>query len=321
MDRKKIALRLGQSLVLFIIAYYLIYRNLVLNWHRLGEVDWHVHWFPFSASLIGISLIYTANTQIWRLVFRSLSHTDIPFWRSAYIWFISNLGRYLPGKVWQIAGMAAMARAEGAPAAAAATASVVGFVVSLIAGAAVGLVCFPVSAAGKYATYLAWAWIGLPVVLAFLHPALLNRLFGLAARISGKPISIGLYSQRDLLLWFTLNVLVWLVYGLCFHYFILSIVPDAGLALSDSVGIYAIGYIIGFLVVFAPGGIGVREAMFTGLLAASLGEVTATVVALISRLWLTLAELVPVVLLIGVCGMPGKPKGRAEPSEESEDGR
>ena len=34
-------------------------------------------------------------------------------WTAARIWTVSSLGKYLPGKVWAIAGMAMMAREAG----------------------------------------------------------------------------------------------------------------------------------------------------------------------------------------------------------------
>ncbi len=306
MNWKKAAVRTGQALVLFVLGYYLIYHNLLRNWHQLSELDWQLRPLPFVLSLLGISAIFLVNTQIWRMVVLAMGGVSIRPWRAAYVWFISNLGRYLPGKVWQIAGMAVMARAEGLSAMDAAASSVLNQVLLLLAGSVVGLALFPASLAGRFGHLLQWTWLVAPMLLVFLHPGLLNRLLDLAARLAGKPPVTRKLRFRDLLVWFMLNTLVWLGYGICFHWFILSVIPSTGLSWLDSTGIYAVGYIIGFLVVFAPGGIGVRELMFTGLLSASLGGVAATVVALVSRIWLTLAELVPVAVLLAVGGLPGK---------------
>lgn len=305
MNWKKAAVGAGQVLVLFVLGYYLIYHNLVLNWHQLGELDWELRPLPFVLSMLGISLIFLVNTQIWRMVVLAIGGVWIKPWRAAYVWFISNLGRYLPGKVWQIAGMAVMARGEGLGAMDAAASSVLNHVLVLLAGTVVGLALFPAELAGSFEPLLKWTWLAVPVVLVFLHPGLLNKVLDLAARLSGKPPVSRKLKFRDLLVWFMLNVLVWLGYGLCFHWFILSVIPGAELCWSESTGIYAVGYIIGFLAVFAPGGIGIREVMFTVLLTTTLGGLAATVVALVSRIWLTLAELIPVAVLLSAGGMPG----------------
>jgi len=322
---RKAAVRLGQLLLLFVIGYYLVYRNLVLNWHSLDGYEIRLRWFPFLASLLAMSAIFVVNSQIWRRIVFSMTGIRLGHWRVAYIWFVSNLGRYLPGKLWQIAGMAVMARTEGIPAGGAAASGVLGIVICMLAGAVVGLVLFPAGVAGDYAYLLSWAWVGLPVALAFLHPWLLNRLLSLISRPGGKPQIQRKLRFGELVIWFVLNLGVWLAYGLSFHYFILSVIPDAGLSVSDSAGIYAVGYIIGFLAVFAPGGLGVRELLFVGLLAASLGELRATVVALISRIWLTLAELVPLSVMLLAGGLPGKMQApisekRVEKADEQDSG-
>ena len=305
MSARKLLVRLGQVLLIFVLGYYLIYRNLILNWDSLGETGWQIAWLPFCGSLTAVSLIYVVNSQIWRAIVRTISGKGITGFRAAYIWFVSNLGRYLPGKVWQIAGMAVLARMQGIPAMDATASAVVGQVIHLLAGAAVGLVFFPEGLPQTYLPLVKWAWVAVPLVLIFLYPPMLNRLLSLAARLSGREaVSCGLRTAH-LLVWFLLNAAVWLAYGACFYYFILSVLPESTFELSTAVGVYAIGYIIGFLVVFAPGGLGVRELMFAGLLTAAVGgQGPATVVALASRVWLSLAELVPLAVLLLVGGMP-----------------
>jgi len=305
LSARKLLLRLGQVLLIFILGYYLVYRNLVLNWDSLGEFRWRIAWVPFCGSLLVVSLIYVANAQIWRGIVRALSGVGLTSFRAAYIWFISNLGRYLPGKIWQIAGMAVLARMQGVPAVDATASAVLGQVIHLLAGVAVGLFFFPQGLPQEYLPLVRWAWLALPLVLLFLYPPLLNRLLTLAARVSGRQaVSCGL-ETKHLLVWFILNVAVWLAYGACFYYFIMSVLPDSTLELSTAVGVYAVGYIIGFLVVLAPGGLGVRELMFAGLLDSALGDrALATVVALASRLWLSLAELVPLAVVLLIDGLP-----------------
>ncbi len=305
MSARKLLIRLGQLLLIFVLGYYLIYRNLILNWESLGEVRWRIAWAPFGGSLLAVSLIYVANSQIWRGIVSSISGVGLTSYQAAYIWFISNLGRYLPGKIWQIAGMAVLARAQGIPAMDATASAVVGQVIHLLAGAAVGLIFLPEGLPENYLPLVRWAWLALPVVMVFLYPPLLNRLLALAAGITGRRAVDCKLKTTHLLVWFLLNAVVWLAYGACFYYFILSVVPDSNVELSTAVGVYAAGYIIGFLVIFAPGGLGVRELMFAGLLASALGgQGPATVVALASRVWLSLAELVPLAVLLLMGGLP-----------------
>ncbi len=306
-----------QLLLLFVLGYYLIYRNLYLNWQKLDTSQWELRWWPLALSTLGLALTFALNSQIWRLVVWRMSRVNVRPYRAIYIWFIANLGRYLPGKMWQIAGMAMLARGEGVPAMDAAAASVLNHVILLLAGAALGLAMLPSAAAGPYAELFRWAWLGLPLVLVLLWPPVLNRVLARAAKMTGRPFA-GKLRTGDILLFFLVNLAVWLVYGLCFHYFILAVIPEAPLRVTESVGVYAIGYIIGFLAIFAPGGLVVRELMFTQLLSGSLGQAPATAVALLSRVWFTLAELLPVLTVLALSGLPGKAIRKAP--EEKGDG-
>ncbi|MBN2289239.1 MAG: hypothetical protein JXQ83_07890, partial [Candidatus Glassbacteria bacterium] len=189
--------------------------------------------------------------------------------------------------------------------------AVVGQVIHLLAGAAVGLVFLPEGLPESYLPLIRGAWLALPLVLVFLYPPLLNRLLALAARLGGRQAVSCPLKTGHLLAWFILNVAVWLAYGACFYYFILSVLPDSDVGFAAATGAYAVGYIIGFLVVFAPGGLGVRELMFAGLLASALGgQGPATVVALASRVWLSLAELVPLALVLAAGGLPSAARNK-----------
>ena len=66
-------------------------------------------------------------------------------------------------------------------------------------------------------------------------------------------------------------------------------------ATSSYIAIYAASYIIGFLALFSPGGVVVREsALVAGMVRLGLAsQPDAFAVAVASRLWLTVVELLP----------------------------
>jgi uncharacterized membrane protein YbhN (UPF0104 family) len=74
------------------------------------------------------------------------------------------------------------------------------------------------------------------------------------------------------------------------------------------VGLFALGYLLGWLALFAPGGVGVRELALVGLLTPVLGSASALAVTLASRVALTLTELAAA--LVGLASS-GAPKGGA----------
>ena len=70
----------------------------------------------------------------------------------------------------------------------------------------------------------------------------------------------------------------------------LGLIPQASLPLSTAIGAFTLGYVLGLLALFAPGGVGVRELVLIGLLAPFLGSGAAVAVSVASRVLLTLTE-------------------------------
>ena len=64
------------------------------------------------------------------------------------------------------------------------------------------------------------------------------------------------------------------------------------MSLRVAVGVFAAGYILGLVAIFAPGGLGVRELVFVAILAPRVGSGGAVALAIGSRLLLTITEVV-----------------------------
>lgn len=86
-------------------------------------------------------------------------------------------------------------------------------------------------------------------------------------------------------------LLLWGLLGTAFFLFIKSLAPVSASQLLVVTGTYAIAWSIGILSVITPGGLGVREGILSLLLTSVLPPATATLIALLSRLWTISAEL------------------------------
>ncbi|MHB1312313.1 MAG: hypothetical protein ACYC3L_09870, partial [Gemmatimonadaceae bacterium] len=124
----------------------------------LGFVAWYVsqHWVEYEhvlqsahpdwAAIAGASAIvlaaYAVLIQTWRQTVQAWGE-HLSFGDAARIWFISSLGKYVPGNVWAIAAMGTLAKDAGVSAVAAIGSSLVvqlvnvatGFGVFAVAGA------------------------------------------------------------------------------------------------------------------------------------------------------------------------------------------
>jgi uncharacterized membrane protein YbhN (UPF0104 family) len=74
--------------------------------------------------------------------------------------------------------------------------------------------------------------------------------------------------------------------------------PAVYLSLPQAIGVLTCSYIVGFLALFAPGGLGPRESVFLLMLSGQVGLKAAAALAIASRLLLTATELIPAVLLL-----------------------
>jgi hypothetical protein len=113
---------------------------------------------------------------------------------------------------------------------------------------------------------------------------LLERLGGVGAHLPPLPWSAVLAGA-------TLFLAAWVTYGMSFWLLARGLIPTARLDIGTALRTFAAGYIVGWLALFAPGGVGVRELAYVGLLTPSVGAGPALGISLGSRLLLTITEL------------------------------
>ena len=95
-------------------------RELAHQWKDVAPAlkGLHADWGRVLGSGAIVLSTYLILVEAWRATLRVWSES-LPFGTAARIWFVSNLGKYVPGKVWQIAAMGAMAQRSGVSATAA----------------------------------------------------------------------------------------------------------------------------------------------------------------------------------------------------------
>jgi uncharacterized membrane protein YbhN (UPF0104 family) len=91
------------------------------------------------------------------------------------------------------------------------------------------------------------------------------------------------------------NLVAWVLYGVAFQELaraILGAAPGGG---ASYVAVYTLSYLVGYLVLLAPAGVGFREASIITLMpAAGLASgAQAAIVAIASRLVLTILDIAP----------------------------
>jgi uncharacterized membrane protein YbhN (UPF0104 family) len=96
-----------------------------------------------------------------------------------------------------------------------------------------------------------------------------------------------------------LGVVSWIAHGTAFWLLARGLGLTGALPLATALGVFALGYVLGLLALFAPGGVGVREVVLIGLLTPALGAGGAVALTIASRIVLTLIEVAaPLVVLL-----------------------
>ena len=258
-------------------------------------------WRLVLASAVLVLATYALLVHAWRSLVAAWG-SRLPFWNAARIWSISNLGRYLPGKLWSIAAMGLLSRQAGVPATAASGAAIAGTLVNIAAGFAVLLVA---GSRGIGAVAPGGATIARAIAIAataglLLLPVALTPALRLAARLLRRDAPTREAPARVLWLVVGANVVAWVGYGLAFRVLALSIAPGSAGNWLEYLAVFTGSYLAGYLALVIPGGIGVREVAMVGALTA-LGLATpveAWLLAAVSRLWLTVLEVAPGLLFL-----------------------
>lgn len=267
-------------------------RSLAGSWQafRMQPVDLRANPAWLGAGIATVLVMYAMLIEAWRRVVQSLGQR-LDFLAAARIWLLASLGKYLPGKVWAIAGAAVLARQYGVEPHAAVTSALLLQALALASGVATVALTAPAIWTGlDPAAGLITVAIGLAAVLGvgvLAWPAALERLQGKlpAAWPRLAPVPARVLAQG-----LAANGVAWVGYGAAFLCLSRALLPDVPLSLDRAIGVFAGSYLVGLIAVFAPGGLGPRESVFFLLLAEPLGPKVAVLLAVASRLLLTLTE-------------------------------
>jgi glycosyltransferase 2 family protein len=263
---------------------------------------------PSWSELVAASACMLASYGILVAAWRALLgawDNQLSWLAATRIWFVSALGKYVPGKVWSIAAMALLAKEAGVQPLAATGSAIIGQLLNIAAGALVIAVAGAGSLFTAYPAYrtASWAIIGMSIVGLSFGPQLLTWAIGVTSRVLKRPVaSVPSLSRSTLLVLILANVASWLAYGIGFGLFWHGLLGRGGGAPAAVLAVYTASYLLGFLALPVPGGIGVRETALVAMLVSLrlAPPADAAVLATASRVWLTVLEIVP-----GLVFLPG----------------
>jgi glycosyltransferase 2 family protein len=274
------------AIVLAFVGYALV--------KQFQKIDWATIEVHVGSMLIATAFLIAVST-VQMISYRSLlaAYAAPPSWRAmAAVAWVPPLGKYVPGKVAAILGAVYMLKRYGVGAAVAVSVVLVLDGLAVIAGLISGS---PILAWEPVRRVLPGGWIYASVLVLIgvicLHPLVFSRLVNFALRKIGRAELPRFPDLSHYLIPVICAFAQWLFAGLALWWMTRSVAEVPANMIGWFVSIAALAMTVSYLALFAPGGLGVREAIYLGALASIPGVgAKAALVAALMRIAQTLVE-------------------------------
>lgn len=282
--------------VLFIIiSMWFLGRSFMNGVHEAGGIgnllNFNIPLFLTASVLMAVHLTLAGYT--WTLV-TGTAGGYLGFRKGFSIHFLSQVGKYVPGKVWAAMGKYTLSRNSGLTTLQTGQGLVLETVFIVLGCLITTLPLIPLTAkdTGLGVTTGMAVALGLSIaLLASIHPQVFRRLIGLAGKIMKSSYTLRECSFSEMLRILPVYVTVFFTLGA--SYWLMCLSFGLHMPFFPGVFIYPAAMGIGYLAIFAPGGLGARElstVWLVHLIVPNCEPGLAELTAIVARLWITLGE-------------------------------
>jgi hypothetical protein len=274
----------GLGLAMVAIAF--LARFIARDWDEVSDTLAGARPAWIVAAFLVAAAAMTAIAIPWRRVLRLLGG-DLSWPETVARYYAGEIGKYLPGGVWPVLGRGELARRAGVTRSAAYGSVALSLALLYLAAMVVVLICVPVMIAEGGSLSSLWVLALLPVGLACLHHAVLERLRGMASRVTRREITLTIPPWGQSLAILVRYVPAWLLIGSVTWLIARGLGQDV--SWLDVAPATVLSWIVGFVLVPVPGGVGVREAAFVAA-APELDAGVGAAIALVARMLFVLVD-------------------------------
>lgn len=195
-----------------------------------------------------------------RLILQVTSGVRLPLAAAARVFFISQLGKYVPGSVWPIVAVTAMTGRYRIRSTEAASAALLAMFLSLVTGGTFGVLML-LSAGTGGSSALWWLLLLVPVAALLADPRVVFAALNALLKLIRRPVLPGPPPRRLYGAGVGASAISWIFLGLQCWALCVALGAGPGASLLGATGGFALAYTAGTLFVPAPAGAGVREAV------------------------------------------------------------
>jgi uncharacterized membrane protein YbhN (UPF0104 family) len=284
---------------IIVIAIFVFLGKMVWdNWNQVKDASFNFEVIPLLLSTLIFAFSYFIQIWAWYFITIKLKIALSPS-DTLRSWFYSQLGKYLPGKVWLLLGRFYFYESKGKSKKNISVALYFEMVTIIAAAGLIFLAALILyREIGLFKSWNPSGWLVLLSLLGFvsLHPRVLQKILNwILAQFKRETISLTI-SYSNILWILFICIVSWVVGGIGFYLFVNALYPVAPQYILFLTGALAISSTLGLVALFAPSGLGVREGILVYLLSLMMAAPIAVIISILTRIWMTLIE-------IGLIGM------------------
>jgi glycosyltransferase 2 family protein len=295
MEKKRLVNSILQLLVIVPIFYFFA-PSFIDSFDQFNPSAWEINYPLLIASLLLMQVVLYAQSAIWATIITFFGK-KVSYNKAFKIAYLSQLGRYLPGRIWQLFGMIFLAQKAGIAKEEATVSFILGQIFSTPPGLVIVVVyLFLLEASTKYHPYAAFAWAGAAICTVFLavyfQPKVFKKMMNAVTKLLRQGTVEFTIEKRVGIQILAFYFMSWNLYGISFYLFLKSILPGVEFNPVEITGAWTLAYLVGYWAIILPAGIGAREAALMVLLAPIVGVDRAGVAVIGARVWSMVGELI-----------------------------
>lgn len=306
-DKTKTVLKNIIKFTLVILLLYFIGKKISEHWVEIVAYEWNIDYPMLLLSVLLHAITFMAFSKVWCYLISGFGYT-VPLKYGFKLAYIGTLGRYLPGKVWSIFGMAYLAKKIGIKEEESISSWIIVIVFSLPTAfliSFVTLMVYPSLMTEQLRESLGYTFYylsALTLIGSLILIIVPNKAFGIfnvvLKKIGRHEINFKItpFTALKIYIGYTIS---WLLFGISFYYFLQAITVEPTIPFFAAAGAYVFAYQIGFVAIFSPGGVGIREFAMLTILDPYFGSVSVGI-AVAARLWNIVVELLSAVVALWI---------------------
>jgi len=256
-------LKISLSILLVVLFIWFFYREFKENWESVRTLHLEMNWKYLVLGILMMIANYLCTTLSWHIGINYFdNHKKLKFTQSIALVNISQLGKYIPGKLWSYMVQIYWLASKGVPKTTVLYLNFVTTLLPILVELLIGCLLLMILPDWKHlrTEILIFIILLLAINLVLFNKNFLRFFIEMFSRITKQKISFYQLSTRRIIYMQFLYIAGAFFWALAACFISLSI----GFSLDNLRIIFIssamlLGDIIGFLILIAPGGLGVRE--------------------------------------------------------------